>query len=194
MAPPSHATVFFGVWRYRPRDNIFLGPEGSQGPSQYIGHAHHTGLTPDCSPCRHLVFLLLPADMRAALTSAGTSSSCPKQWPLSVLHFNLIPPSSHSHLPSTPRASQKRTKNKEEGILRQNFWSARVQGMMPEVRCECCSRRDGAPQIPDFRGPCMLHTAPHLGSSSILEPGSSRKEPVCVNYSVMSDSLQQRGL
>ena len=105
--------------------------------------------------------------------SAGTSSSCPKQWPLSVLHFNLIPPSSHSHLPSAPRTSQKRTKNKEEGILRQNFWSARVQGMMPEVRCEWCSRRDGAPKSLTFGGPacCILlltwEAAPSLSQGAV---------------------------
>lgn len=82
--------------------------------------------------------------LRVALASAVTSSSCPKQWPLSVLHFNLIPPTSHSHLINSQHFT-KENQDKEEGILRQSFWSARVQGVMPKVRCQWSSGMDGAP-------------------------------------------------
>lgn len=56
-----------------------------------------------------LLFLLLPL-----------FSSCPKQWSLSVLHFNLTTPTPYSCLPPTPALHKKRAKKEEEGILRQS--------------------------------------------------------------------------
>ena len=50
--------------------------------------------------------------LRVALASAVTSSSCPKQWPLSVLHFNLIPPTSRTHLINSQHFTKE---NQEQG-------------------------------------------------------------------------------
>ena len=52
------------------------------------------------------------SELRVALASAVTSSSCPKQWPLSVLHFNLIPPTSRTHLINSQHFTKE---NQEQG-------------------------------------------------------------------------------
>ena len=130
--------------------------------------------------------------LRVAVASVVTSSSCPKQWPLSVLHFN-----DSSYFPQSPHQLPALRK-RESRRRRKGFWD-RASG---QPGCKGWYQKSDVsglpgwtgPPIPDFWGPCMLHTAPPLGSGAILEPGSSWKEPVYVSCSVMSDSSWPHGL
>ena len=104
--------------------------------------------------------------------------------------------SDSSYFPHSPHQLPALHK-RESRTRRKGFWN-RASG---QPGCKgWCQRSDVSglpgrmgPPIPDFQ-PCVLHTAPPLGSGSILDPGSSWKEPVCVSRSVMSDCSWPHGL